>query len=397
MGGPAATLNDALAGLTVLDLSQGIAGPYCALLLGDLGARVLKVEPPEGDWVRSVGERQGDSNVTYKCFNRGKQGVMLDLKEPRAREAALKLADSADVLVESSRPGVAERLGMGYAALAARNPRLVCVSVTGFGQHGPYAQRPATDAILQALTGVSLGVGGAGTPVRVKLALIDVSTGIYASHATLAALIRRATTGRGQHLDISLMHSAAALQGYKIAEAVVARGRPAQAELFAGVGIYRTQDGYLTVTAMRDRQVLGLLEVAGCADLAADARYATPEARLANQDGLRAEIAQRLAARPTRHWVDVMRAADLMCQEVLDYEGFLRDAHAGAVHLFDAVEFAGAGALPMVRAPGTDPGAVGPMASPLLGEHTLEVLLRAGVAAQDAEALAQSAERARSR
>jgi len=387
-------LNDALTGLTVVDFSQGIAGPNCACLLGDLGARVIKIEPPEGDWARGLGTRYGDSSITYKCFNRGKLGVMLDLKDTQARDAAYRLIDGADVFVESSRPGVAKRLGIDYETLKARNPRLIYVSVTGFGQAGPYSGRPATDTILQALTGFSIGAGGSGTPVRVRVAVVDVSAGVYAGYAVLAAVIRRVRTGTGQYLDISLMHAAASLQSYKIAEDA-ASGGVGQGELFAGIGIYATQDGYLALSAMRDAHVLGLIEVIGRADLLQEPRFSTSEKRLEHQDKLREEIAREIARRPTRHWLTVMSNTDLLYQEVLNYSRFRADAHAESVHLFEQVEFDGVGPLPMVRPPGMAAGGMRAAPSPLLGEHMREVLLEAGVASSETDQLAARALRAR--
>jgi crotonobetainyl-CoA:carnitine CoA-transferase CaiB-like acyl-CoA transferase len=387
-------LNDALTGMTVVDLSQGIAGPNCACLLGELGAHVIKIEPPEGDWARSVGTRYGDSGITFKCFNRGKLGVMLDLKDARAREAAYRLIDGADVFVESNRPGVAKRLGIGYETLRARNPRLIYVSVTGFGQAGPYGDRPATDTILQALTGFSIGAAGTGGPMRVRVAVVDVSTGVYAGYATLAAVVRRARTGTGQYLDISLMHSAASLQSYKIAEDA-ASGGAKQGELFAGIGIYASQDGYLALSAMRDAQVVGLIEAIGRSDLLEEPHFSTSEMRAERQDELREEIAREIAKQPTGHWLSVMSEADLPCQEVLNYSRFRGDPQAEAVRLFEDVVFDGAGSLPMVRLPGTAAGEMRVAPSPLLGEHTRNVLLGAGVARGDADELAERAERAR--
>lgn len=387
-------LNDALTGLTVVDFSQGIAGPNCACLLGDLGARVIKIEPPEGDWARSVGTRYGDSGITYKCFNRGKLGVMLDLKDAQAREAAYRLIDGAGVFVESSRPGVAKRLGIDYDTLKVRNPRLIYVSVTGFGQTGPYGKRPATDTILQALTGFSIGAGGSGSPMRVRVAVVDVSTGVYAGYAVLAAVIRRARSGTGQYLDISLMHSAASLQSYKIAEDA-ASGGARQGELFAGIGIYASQDGYLALSAVRDAHVVGLVEAIGRMDLLEEPRFSTIEKRLQRQDELREEIAREVARQPTGHWLTVMNKADLPCQEVLSYSRFRKDPQVEAMRLFEEVVFDGVGPLPMVRPPGTAAGGMRATSSPLLGEHTREVLLGAGAAKGDADELAARAARAR--
>lgn len=370
-------LDAALSGFTVLDCSQGIAGPYCACLLADLGARVIKVEPPEGDWGRSIGVRQGNSSVIFKCFNRGKEGIVLDLKEVAARDALLRLVEHADVFLESNRPGVMRRLGLAYADLGKRNPKLVYLSVSGFGQSGPYMQQPATDAVLQAFTGLAYGASGSNAPIRVQVAVIDVSTGLYASHAVLAALMQRSRDGKGQYLDISLTHAAAALQNYKIAEDAALQGEK-QSEGYAGIGIYCTADGYLAVSAMRDKHVTGLLELIGCAELLKEPRFTTPELRHENQDALREIISGKIRAMPTRYWVEAMNKANLLCQEVLTYGRFLADAQVQSEEIFHFIEEKDAGPMPIARLPGgaRDGRRLG--ASPGLGQHTREVLRGAG-------------------
>lgn len=387
---------DALAGITVLDFSQAIAGPYGARLLADMGATVIKVEPPGGDFSRRLGEPYGDSAVPFSIFNCGKCGIVLDLKNPTARQAALRLIERADVIFENNRPGVMNRLELDWEHLSALNPRLIHVSVTGFGQNGPYARRPATDILMQAYTGLALGASPDARPIRIQLAVVDLCAGLFASQAVLAAILKRARSGVGQHLDISLAHVAAAIQNYKIAQHQAVDGRR-QEELFAGIGIYATRDGYLAISAMRDKYVLGLLEILGLSRLVADPRFSTTQARTAQQVALREEIASAIRKRSTDELLAAMEAADLMGQKVLDYGELMADAHARAVGLFQEISLGEGLSLPIVPLPGTGRGETVRRPAPRLGQDTCDVLSSAGVNADVvAELAASTARRAKS-
>lgn len=384
---------EALEGVTVLDFSQAIAGPYAACLLAELGATVIKVEPPEGDFSRRLGEIHGDSATPFKVFNRGKRGIALDLKDVTARQAALRLIEKADVLIENNRPGTMQRLGLDYEYVRRLNDRIIYVSMTGYGQSGPYAQYPATDILMQAYTGLALGASATNEPIRVQFALIDMCAGIYASHAVLAALLQRANRGRGQHLDINLMHAAAAFQSYKITEHA-ASSENRKEELYAGIGIYRTRDGHVAISAMRDKFVLGLLELIGRMDLVDDPLFSTAELRTSNQAMLREEIARAIRRFTTKDLIKAMQAADLMGQEVLDYASFVEDGHVRETGLFEFMEVCGM-SLPFVRAPGTAQDRPRLRQAPRLGQDTYEILVEAGVGQQVAASLARKWEKQR--
>jgi crotonobetainyl-CoA:carnitine CoA-transferase CaiB-like acyl-CoA transferase len=209
-------------GLRVLDFGQGIASPYCAMLLGVYGAEVIKVEPPEGDWSRYLGTTYGSHTALSAVYNRGKHSLCLDLKHDEGIRIARRLAGDCDVFIEGFRPGVAARLGIGYEDLARDNPGLIYLSVSGFGQVGPYSKRPGSDSVAQAFSGlVSVNVGNDKTPHRVGTTISDVATGVYAFQAIAAALFARATVGTGRWIDISLTQSTAALLGHKVAEHVL--------------------------------------------------------------------------------------------------------------------------------------------------------------------------------
>lgn len=378
-------LSKALTGITVLDFSQGIAGPHGACLLGEMGADVIKIEPPAGDWLRGLGHRQGDTSVLFGYFNRGKSGIALDLKDPLGKQAALDMIRQADVMIESNRPGVMARLGLGYDDVRALNPGLVYLSVTGFGQQGPHCGLPATDAAMQAYTGFSFGAGDMKDPVRVRISVVDIVTGVYASNAVLAALMGRAGNGgQGQYIDLSLMHGISAVQGPKYAEHQATQGAVSR-ELYAAIGIYQTRDGHIALSAMRDQQVTDFIALIGRADVLQDARYATQRDRHENQDALRALIQAELLKQPNSHWIEATRRIDLICQPVQAYADFRRDPQALAYEIFQEMNLGYDHPLPVVRMPGMAAAEANLGPPPRLGADTAQVLRRFG-AGQHAEA-----------
>jgi crotonobetainyl-CoA:carnitine CoA-transferase CaiB-like acyl-CoA transferase len=231
------------AGLRVLDVSQGLAGPYCAGLLGMQGASVIKVEPPDGDWIRNAGSgREGMTSLAV-MGNPGKRSACIDATKPEGKALILRMARTADVFVQNFRPGVIERLGLGYETLAADHPALVYVSISGFGASGPEVRKAATDSVLQAFTGMAnINRDIDGTPRRIPFLIPDTVTGVYAAQAVGAALFARATTGQGRHVEVSLMDACAALQAAPILDAALSDGRPV-APITVPSGIFRTRDG----------------------------------------------------------------------------------------------------------------------------------------------------------
>ena len=207
-------MSTALEGITVLDLSQGAAGPTCAMFLGDLGAQILKVEPPGGEWGRGLGPPFVEGvAAAFLGMNRNKRSVVVDLKKSGGSEVVLRLVEHCDVALESFRPGVADRLGIGYEAMAARNPRLIYAAISAFGQHGPWRDRPGVDGVAQAMGGIMSVTGTAdGPPVKVGVPAADMAGALFASQAILAALFARERIGRGQRVDVSLLDSLLAYQ-----------------------------------------------------------------------------------------------------------------------------------------------------------------------------------------
>jgi crotonobetainyl-CoA:carnitine CoA-transferase CaiB-like acyl-CoA transferase len=259
----------AYCGLRVLDLGQGVAAPYCAMLLAMHGAEVVKLEPPEGDWSHGLGTRYGAHTAMSAHYNRGKKSIALDLGSPAAREAALALADRADIVIEGFRPGVADRLGLGYGALAARNPRLLYLSVSGFGQDGPYAQLPCTDSVAQAFSGLmSVNLGNDGAPHRIGAIVVDTLTGLYAAQSLGVGLYARERDGRGRRLEVNLAQCAAAILGHKLAEHILEGGTPRA--LNVPTGAYRTTDGWIMIALIKEEQFGRLAVALGRTDLAAE-------------------------------------------------------------------------------------------------------------------------------
>src|SRR5262245_4386634 len=257
----------ALHGLRVVDLTQVMAGPFCTMLLADLGADVIKVEPPGGDLSRTMGGRRlhmkGKDHAPFIALNRNKRSVVLDLKVPHDRDRLLSLVTDADVLVENFRPGVAERLGIGYETVSKRNPRLIYASISGFGHTGPWADRPGFDLIAQGMSGVMSVTGRAdGAPVKAGIPIADLSVGLIAANGVLAALIAREKTGRGQYIDTSLFESALALCVWETTEFWASGDTPramgSAHRLSAPYQAFRTSDGYVTLAALTSQQWLAL-------------------------------------------------------------------------------------------------------------------------------------------
>lgn len=382
-------LHQAYEGLRVLDLSQGIAGPYCALILGQMGADVIKVEPPQGDWGRTMGlPKQGFSAIAL-AFNRGKRSVALDARLAAGRDAILQLGERADVVVQSFRPGVADRLGFGYQALRERNPRVIYVSISGFGQSGPYADRPGTDSVVQALTGLMTSNRGAdGMPQRVKPFIGDLSCGIYAANAVGAALYARERRGAGTQIDVNLLATMAALQNSSLIDHALRAGAPETAVTYPQ-GVFRTSDGHILVFAMNNAMFGALCDAIGRADWRQDPRMQTPQARIAVGEEINAGVAQALQQRSTAYWTDCFRRHDVLYGEVKDYAQFIDDEQVRHLGLIQSFQQPGLGTVPFADLPGIPTGVRGAgQAVPAIGEHTVAVLRTLGYTDADLAQLA---------
>jgi crotonobetainyl-CoA:carnitine CoA-transferase CaiB-like acyl-CoA transferase len=374
----------ALAGLRILELTQVMAGPFCGQVLADMGADVVKVEPPEGD-----STRESLGTAAFLAVNRNKRSVALDLKSPAGQAALHRLVPGADVVLENYRPGVAARLGAGWETLSELNPRLIYASVSGFGQTGPYAQRPGYDLIAQGLSGVMSVTGEpGGDPVKCGIPISDLSAGLFCALAILSAVIARERTGRGQRIDTSLFEGALALSIWETAE-LWGTGRVPQAlgsahRLTAPYQALRTRDGHITVGANNQRLWQRLCAAIGRPELADDPRFVTNDDRMANRATLAAELEAALAARATDEWVDVLIEAGVPCGPIHDYRQVFEDPHTQAREMEVRL-----GAERMLGIPvklSDTPGSVRRPA-PLPGEHTAEVLREAGFSDAEIAAL----------
>jgi crotonobetainyl-CoA:carnitine CoA-transferase CaiB-like acyl-CoA transferase len=383
-----------LAGIRVLDLSRVIAGPYCATLLGDLGADVIKLERPgRGDDLRSW--RGAGMSAAFAAINRNKRGIAVELQHPEGARLAFELARRADVVVENFLPGVAERLGLGYAALRAVNPGVVYASVTGFGQTGPYARRPGYNTIAQGMSGLMGLTGMAGhPPTRVGGSVSDLAAALCAFGTVNAALVHRFRTGVGQYLDINLLASTLSLLPDPVAHYFDSGVRPRRVgnrnANLTPAEAYPTRDGMIQVVMMNPDQYDRFCRALGDDGLATDPRFATNDARLANYDDFRGRVEGVLAGGTTAEWMERFERAQIAAGPVYEFDEVFTDPQVQHLGLVADVEQPGYGRARMlafpVRASAT-PAAIRRPA-PLLGEHTAEILREIGLADAEIDRLA---------
>lgn len=346
----------AFSGLRVVDLTQGLAGPYCAMLMAQNGAEVVKVEPPEGDWSRSLGVSMGPQrSAAYVACNRGKRAIVADLKTEAGKEIVRRLVARADVFMESNRAGVAERLGLGFETLKALKDDLIYLSITGFGQRGPYADRPATDAVLQAFTGLMMSNPDRdGAPKRIEFPVPDYTTGLIAYQTLVTALFGRERHGGARHLDVSLMQAMLLFQQ----QGLIAREidpSPPRGSPLPPTGTYAAIDGFINISIVREKFFQGLCGVLGLTDIAADARFGNVEARRAHVDDLLPPIEAAIAGWQLSDLAAALVVADVPHAVVNDYPEAARDPHVEAVGGVAWRNLADAPPLPFVNVPGSVP------------------------------------------
>ena len=377
----------ALDGLLVVDFTRVVAGPACTQTLADFGAEVIKIENPEGgDDTRAYEHAEiGGESAAYISLNRNKRGIALDLTIPAARDVARELINKADVVVENFSSGVMKKFGLDYESVSPENPRLVYCSISAYGRKGPFAMRPGFDPITQAESGfMSLNGFADGPPVRTGPPIVDMATGMSACNAILLALIARDRLGRGQHVEVALFDIAMSMTGFYGMAYLINGTNPGRFGNSPNgsptVGLYEAADGPLYMACANDRLYRRLVtEVLERPDLISDPQFASRKARTANREKLRAAIAGVFAGDTLENWMAKMKKANIPVGYLRTVEQGFNAPEARERHRLSRIPHPTAGSVPNIETPltmGVTP-CVNPVAAPLLGEHTKEVLHKA--------------------
>ena len=375
----------ALEGVRVLDATQVMAGPFCAMQLCDMGADVIKVEPPGGDSTRRMRGAVGTDSPSFNAVNRGKRGIVLDLKTQAGRDAFARLARRADIVIENYRPGIMQAFGLDYATLSDGHAALIYASISGYGQTGPSAARGGFDLVAQGVSGLMSITGEPGSPpVKVGVPLTDLGAGLFALAAILAALHYRTRTGRGQYIDTSLVEAGVALSVWEATE-YFAGGLPepmgSAHRMSAPYQAIRCADGYITLAAANDRLFARLSELLGHPEWTNDSRFATDTARVANRGELAAVIEEVTLGAPRARWIERFEANGVPAGPINDYAQVFDEPQVRARGMVVETDHPTLGRLRTLGSPvkmSETPPITGRRA-PLLGEHTHEVLLEAGL------------------
>ena len=397
-----------LSHIRVLDLTRVLAGPWCGQNLADLGAEVTKVERPgKGDdsrafgppWIKDAAGNDTAEAAYFVCANRGKQSVTLDLSKPEAQQIVRRLAAQSDVLLENYKVGDLARYGLGYDDLSKENPGLIYCSITGFGQTGPYKDRPGYDFMAQGMGGLMSVTGErddlpGGGPQRVGVPIVDIMTGMYASIAVCAAIAHRAVTGKGQYIDMALLDTQVAFLSNQGMNYLATGEAPARLgnthPNIVPYQTFRTSDGAIILACGNDNLFRKFREVAGCSELATDARFATNGKRVENRTVLTATLDAVFAKRTTKEWVAALEGAGVPNGPINDLKQVFEEPQVIARGMRIDVPHPTAGTVPMVASPmrfSATPITY-EVPPPTLGQHTAEVLAkRLGLSAEDIEQL----------
>jgi crotonobetainyl-CoA:carnitine CoA-transferase CaiB-like acyl-CoA transferase len=384
----------ALDGLRVIDLTQAMAAPYCTMNLADLGADVIKVEPPGGEETRRGATSRNGESASFMALNRDKRGIVVDLKRPEGVEIIHRLTRTADVFVQNYRPGAAGRLGVGYEQLRAINPRLIYCSISGFGATGPYASRGGYDLIAQGMSGIISVTGDEdGALAKSGIPLSDLAAGLFGAYGILCALEHREKTGEGQFVDTSLLEAAMALTVWESTEywATGRTPRPLGSahRLSAPYQALRASDGYFTVGANTDKLFEALVQAIDRTDLLSDPRFTGRADRLKNRAALVAEIEKATSGAPRAHWLARLELAGVPSGPINDYAEALSDPQTLARDMVVDLVHPKAGPIKALGVPvklSDTPGAVDRPA-PSLGQHTAEILTELGYSPAEQQAL----------
>ena len=385
-----------LENVKVLDLTNVMAGPYCTMVLGDMGADVVKVENfPEGDASRRFDPKVNDESYCFAVLNRNKRSLALDMKAAKGKEIFARLASSADIVVENFRPGVVAKLGMDYEAVRRLNPEVIYASMSGFGQTGPYGRKGGFDIIAQGMSGIMRMTGHPGSPpTKVGIAMNDIACGVTTLTGILGAYIARLRTGKGQYLETSLLEAGLAWTPWEFGAYFGAGELPtptgSRHRRSSPYQAYKTQDGYVTVGASNAKLWNNFcVLVCGKPEWLTDPRFETAEARLENIDALEQEIEAVLTTRPTAHWAELLDAAEVPGGPVYEYDQILRDPHIEARRMVVDIEHPRIGPMKTIGLPLKSSGDLTAIRKPApwLGQHSGEILRNLGYGAKDIDEL----------
>lgn len=382
-----------LDGIKVLDFTQIGAGPLCGMYLGDLGADVIKIEPPTGDLGRNLGlpwvDEESPINI---AFNRNKRSLCVDLKSAEGRKIVTKLASEADVLLESFRPGVMAKFGLDHESLRPNNERLVYCSVSGYGQSGPMADKAGVDGIVQGTSGLMSLIGNeSAEPCKVQAPVVDVSTGFIATIGTLTQLLERVRTGRGGYLDVSLFASAVALQQSAITTYLGTGELPKRlgsaAPYAAPNEAFETADGWIMIAAYNGNRWAQLCMVLGLEEIGADPRLSTTSQRLLHRDLMKQHLTRRFKTETSGYWIEKLEQADVLCGKVATYKDLAANPQVAHMKLFSHTTDASGRQFATPAFPVNPRNQRPARAAPTCGEHTKEILESLGLSPQEVEQL----------
>lgn len=384
------TVDDTYRDIRVLDLSTNIAGPFAAMIFGDLGADVIKIErPPRGDDTRSLPPNYKGEATVFLAVNRNKRSLLLDIKKPEGRDALMRLVETADIVIESFPPGLAAKLGLDYASFKACNPKILLCSISAFGD-GPLGKMmPGYDALVQAVSGLMSFTGNEDEPtVRIAPSVLDLGTGMWAAMGLMAALVRRQKSGAGEHVTQALIDTAFTLMNHQLMGYLATGQMPKKlgsgAPSAAPYGVWQASDGELMIATASEAQFPRLCEVIGLEHLVSDNRFRTMVGRLENRNALNGAIAEKIALKSVREWLDLLGDAGISAGRVNDIEEALAMAVTRERNLLITDS---ANSLPQIRLPIDSRGSGIKYPPPALGEHTVILLREAGLTDAEIDAL----------